>query len=45
VEPLSPHPSKEIEMKLYYGLNACSLAPLIAATEARVDLDLVKVDI
>lgn len=32
-------------MKLYYGLNACSLAPLIAATEAGIQLDLVKVDI
>ena len=32
-------------MKLYYGVNACSLAVLIAANEAGVPLDLVKVDI
>ena len=32
-------------MKLYYGVNACSLAVLIAATEAGIPLDLVKVDI
>ena len=32
-------------MKLYYGVNACSLAVLIAATEAGISLDLVKVDI
>ena len=32
-------------MKLYYGVNACSLAPLIAATEAGIPLDIVKVDI
>ncbi len=32
-------------MKLYYGLNACSLAPLIVATEAGIPLDLEKVDI
>jgi glutathione S-transferase len=32
-------------MKLYYGVAACSLAPLIVATEAGIALDLVKVDI
>ena len=32
-------------MKLYYGVNACSLATLIAANEAGIPLDLVKVDI
>lgn len=32
-------------MKLFYGVNACSLAVLIAATEAGIPLDLVKVDI
>ncbi|HZY69216.1 MAG TPA: glutathione binding-like protein [Devosia sp.] len=32
-------------MKLYYAPNACSLAPLIVATEAGIALDLVKVDI
>ena len=32
-------------MKLYYGVNACSLAVLIAANEAGIPLDLVKVDI
>jgi glutathione S-transferase len=32
-------------MKLYYGVNACSLAILIAANEAGIPLDLVKVDI
>ena len=32
-------------MKLYYGVAACSLAPLIVATEAGITLDLVKVDI
>lgn len=32
-------------MKLYYGVNACSLATLIAATEADIPVELVKVDI
>ena len=32
-------------MKLYYGVNACSLAVLIAALEAGLPVDLVKVDI
>jgi glutathione S-transferase len=32
-------------MKLYYGVAACSLAPLIVANEAEIDLDLIKVDI
>ena len=32
-------------MKLYYGVNACSLAILIAAEEADIPVDLVKVDI
>lgn len=32
-------------MQLYYHQWACSLAPLIAATEAGIDLDLVHVDI
>lgn len=32
-------------MKLYYGVAACSLAALIVANEAGIDLDLVKVDI
>jgi glutathione S-transferase len=32
-------------MKLYNGANACSLAPLIAATEGGIDLKLIKVDI
>ena len=32
-------------MKLYYGVAACSLAALIVANEAGIDLDLIKVDI
>jgi glutathione S-transferase len=32
-------------MKLYFNPYACSLAPLIAATEAGIHLDLVPVDI
>lgn len=32
-------------MKLYYNLYACSLAAVIAATEARIELNLVEVDI
>jgi glutathione S-transferase len=32
-------------MKLYYGVNACSLATLIVALEANLAVDLVKVDI
>lgn len=32
-------------MKLYYNPYACSLAVLIVATEVRVDLDLIEVDI
>ena len=32
-------------MKLYYGVNACSLAPLITALEADQPVELVKVDI
>jgi glutathione S-transferase len=32
-------------MKLYYNPYACSLAVLIAATEAGIDLDLIEVDI
>ena len=32
-------------MKLYYGVNACSLAVLIIALEADIPVDLVKVDI
>ncbi len=32
-------------MKLYYTPGACSLAPHIAAVEAKVPLDLVKVDL
>jgi glutathione S-transferase len=32
-------------MKLYYGVAACSLAALIVATEAGIELDLIKVDI
>ncbi len=32
-------------MKLYYGVNACSLAVLITALEADIPVELVKVDI
>lgn len=32
-------------MKLYYNPYACSLAVLIAAQEASIDLDLIQVDI
>ena len=32
-------------MKLYYNPYACSLAVLIAAQEAKIDLDLIQVDI
>jgi hypothetical protein len=32
-------------MKLYYGVNACSLATLITALEADLPVELVKVDI